>query len=153
MAPTIESVNQGNGGFEGNNKRSDRFVKATWKNKLTALVVDNGELCRVLERENLRAYGVETVAVETGEAAVELIASGSTFNLIFIDMYLPTMSGPEAVRQIRAMGARSKIIGLTAFITEKDEQDFFAAGIDEFFEKPLDPDWFVPIIREVDNQI
>lgn len=59
----------------------------------------------------------------------------------------------KAVRQIRAMGARSKIIGLTAFITEKDEQDFFAAGIDEFFEKPLDPDWFVPIIREVDNQI
>lgn len=99
MAPAIESVNQivggGSGLSEGKNKRSEKYALATWKNKLTALVVDNGEICRVLERENLRAYGVQTIAVRTGEAAVELIASGSTFNLIFIDMYLPTMSGPE----------------------------------------------------------
>lgn len=59
----------------------------------------------------------------------------------------------KAVRQIRAMGVRSKIIGLTALITEADEQEFFAAGIDELFEKPLDPEWFLPIIREIDNQI
>lgn len=51
------------------------------------------------------------------------------------------------------MGVRSKIIGLTALITEADEQEFFAAGIDELFEKPLDPEWFLPIIREIDNQI
>jgi CheY-like chemotaxis protein len=38
---------------------------------------------------------VEKEAVETGEAAVELISSGANFNLIVIDMFLPVMNGPE----------------------------------------------------------
>ena len=65
------------------------------KNKLTALVVDNGGVCQAIQTAILRSYGVETEAVETGEAAVELIASGATFNLIIIEMLLPFMNGPE----------------------------------------------------------
>ena len=65
------------------------------KNKLTALVVDNGAVCRAIQTALLRSYGVETEAVETGEAAVQLIASGATFNLIIIEMLLPVLNGPE----------------------------------------------------------
>lgn len=67
----------------------------TWKKKLTALVVDEGITCRMLEKGFLSAYGVETEAVDTGPAAIQLISSGSTFHLIFIDMHLTAMKGPE----------------------------------------------------------
>ena len=49
----------------------------------------------MLEKAFLLSFGVETEALETGEAAVELIASGANFNLIVIDMFLPVMNGPE----------------------------------------------------------
>ncbi|XP_030936589.1 two-component response regulator 24-like [Quercus lobata] len=121
------------------------------KNKLTALVVDNGGVCQAIQTAILRSYGVETEAVETGEAAVELIASGATFNLIIIEMLLPFMNGPETAKQIRAMGAQSKILGITAFFDERDQQEFLAAGADKYIEKPLSPEIVIPIIRKLDN--
>ncbi|XP_041008872.1 two-component response regulator 24-like [Juglans microcarpa x Juglans regia] len=105
-----------------------------------------------MESGLLDAYGVEVEAVGTGEAAVELIASGETFDLIVIEMFLPFMSGPETARTIREMGITSKILGIAPMYWEKDAQEFLAAGIDEFLEKPFTPELFVPFLREIDNQ-
>nr|POE78964.1 two-component response regulator orr42 [Quercus suber] len=99
----------------------------------------------------LCSYGVETEAVETGEAAVELIAFGATFNLIIIEMLLPVLNRPEIARQICAMGTQSKILGIIVFFDERDQQEFLAAGVDEFIEKPLSPEIVISIIRGLDN--
>ena len=58
-------------------------------------MVDNGGVCCAIQTALLRSYGVDTEAVETGKAAVELIAAGATFSLIIIEMLLPFMDGPE----------------------------------------------------------
>ncbi|KAM4077579.1 hypothetical protein ACJW30_12G148900 [Castanea mollissima] len=137
------------GSAEGNDKSEGQPFSC--KNKLTALVVDNGGVCRIIQMALLRSYGVETEAVETGEATVALIAFGATFNLIIIEMLLPVLNGPETARQIRNMGAQSKILGITAFFDERDQQEFLAAGADEFIEKPLSPEIVIPIMRELDN--
>lgn len=57
----------------------------TWRNRLTALVVDSVPFCRMLEKSYLAAYGVDTQDVESGTAAIELIHGGATFDLIVID--------------------------------------------------------------------
>ena len=89
----VTPMGMSGGSAEGNDKsEGQRF---SCKRKLTALVVDNGGVCRSIQTALLRSYGVDTEAVETGEAAVELIASGATFNLIIIEMLLPFMNGPE----------------------------------------------------------
>ncbi|XP_050252059.1 two-component response regulator 24-like [Quercus robur] len=145
----VTPMGMSGGSAEGNDKsEGQRF---SCKSKLTALVADNGGVCRAIQTALLRSYGVDTEAVETGEAAVELIASGATFNLIIIEMLLPFMNGPETAKQIRAMGAESKILGITAFFDERDQQEFLAAGADDFIEKPLSPEIVIPIIRELDN--
>jgi CheY-like chemotaxis protein len=51
---------------------------------------------------------------------------------------------------MREMGVESKIIGLFASYFEGDEEEFVAAGVDDFKEKPLSPNWLVPILRELD---
>ncbi|XP_030936586.1 two-component response regulator 24-like [Quercus lobata] len=145
----VSPMGMSGGSAEGNDKSEG--LRFSCKNKLTALVVDNGGVCRAIQTALLRSYGVETEAVEAGEAAVELIASGATFNLIIIEMLLPVLNGPETVRQIRAMGAQSKILGITAFFYERDQQEFLAAGAGEFIEKPLSPEIVIPIVRELDN--
>ncbi|KAE7997931.1 hypothetical protein FH972_002519 [Carpinus fangiana] len=43
MAPAVES-------FEGNNKMSKGYQYPSWKKKLRGLLVDNGELCRLVEK-------------------------------------------------------------------------------------------------------
>ena len=49
------------------------------------------------------------------------------------------------------MGAQSKILGITAFFDERDQQEFLDAGVDDFIEKPLSPEIVIPIVRELDN--
>ncbi|XVE72820.1 hypothetical protein DITRI_Ditri11bG0069300 [Diplodiscus trichospermus] len=159
MAPAIASVNpaqvrgnRGGGGAPDGEGKLYAFDEVVLRNRLTALVVDGDRFCRMVEQGLLRAYGVETQAVDNGRAAVELIAAGANFNLIVIDMVLPVLNGLETARQIRAMGVRSKMLGLSARSNERERQAFLAAGVDEFIEKPLDPENLVPILRELDGQ-
>ncbi|XP_059432254.1 two-component response regulator 24-like [Corylus avellana] len=151
MAPAIEGMVPAIESSEGNNKMNKGYQYPSWKKKLRGLVVDNEELCRIVEKGIMGLCGVETQAVETGEAAVELIASGATFDIIVIDRFLPSMTGPETARKMREMGVESKIIGLFALYFEGDEEEFVAAGVDDFKEKPLSPNWLVPMLRELDN--
>lgn len=88
MAPEMNGKLQGN-----NNTKGKPFM--SWTNRLTALVVDDGITCRMLEKGLLTAYGIEAQAVESGPAAIQLISSGATFHLIVVDMHLSGMNGPE----------------------------------------------------------
>ncbi|KAG6717571.1 hypothetical protein I3842_04G107700 [Carya illinoinensis] len=142
----------GDGGLSEGNGRRRKHPFMTWRNNLRALVVDNARTCRIMESGLLDAYGVEVEAVGTGEAAVELIASGETFDLIVLEMFLPFMSGPETARTIREMGISCKILGIAPMYCKKDAQEFLAAGIDEFLEKPFTPELFIPFLMEIDNQ-
>ena len=63
--------------------------------KLTALVVDSDRICQILEKAILESQGVETQVVGSGRDALDLLASGATFNLIIIAMVLPIMNGVE----------------------------------------------------------
>ncbi|KAH7517490.1 hypothetical protein FEM48_Zijuj09G0070400 [Ziziphus jujuba var. spinosa] len=119
---------------------------------MTALVVDDGITCRMLEKGLLTSYGIETQAVESGPAAIQLISSGATFHLIVIDMHLSGMNGPETIRQLRAMGVRSRIMGISILFTEKERRVFLEAGGDHYMEKRMHPERFIPILHELDNQ-
>ncbi|GMI69252.1 hypothetical protein HRI_000594500 [Hibiscus trionum] len=154
MAPAFPSgddwTNFGIGGRPNYKRFSFRDI--VLRNRLTALVVDGVNFCRMVEEGFLRACGVETQGVDNGDAAVELIASGAKFDLIVIDMYLPILDGLETTRRIRAMGTRCKMVGVSASFSERDGQAFLAAGVDALSEKPLSPEILVPILRELDGQ-
>ncbi|KAJ9697116.1 hypothetical protein PVL29_009053 [Vitis rotundifolia] len=119
--------------------------------KLTALVVDSDIICQVLEKAILESQGIQTQVVGSGRDAIDLLASGVNFSLILIAMVLPIMNGVETTRQIRAMGIRSKMLGVTACSYDRERQAFLDAGVDEFIEKPLTPQKLASVLREIRN--
>ncbi|GAV63850.1 Response_reg domain-containing protein [Cephalotus follicularis] len=106
----------------------------------------------MVQKAMLEHYGVQTEAVENGQAAIDLLASGANFDLIVIEMILPVLNGLETTRQIRAMGIRTKMLGVTTCNYERERQAFLAAGVDVFIDKPLAPENLVPILMELDGQ-
>ncbi len=97
--------------------------------------VDNRTLlCKLLE-----AQGYEVFEAGDGGEAIE-ITEAETPDLVLMDMGLPSVSGFEATKAIKARPALRNIpvVALTAFAMEQDRQKVFVAGCDGFISKPYD---------------
>lgn len=66
--------------------------------------------------------------------------------LLFIDMEMPVMNGPEAIRLLRDGGLRIPIIGLTGNVLDMDQHAFLDAGANMVLNKPVQPDTLLQLI-------
>ena len=108
--------------------------------KQTVLVVDDDADIRVFLKINFESWGFEVVTAEDGaEAAAS--AADIDADLILLDMNMPSVSGFEAARQIRATEKHSKtpIIAVTAHTSTGDRDEAYQAGCDAIVTKPIDP--------------
>lgn len=102
----------------------------------TALVVDDSAANRALMERILTAFGCTVILAGSGEEAVAAVPR-AVFNLVFMDIQLPGMSGVEAMRAMRAAGARGPFVALTAYAMKGDAERFLADGFDGFIAKPV----------------
>ncbi len=79
-----------------------------------------------------------------GREAVAAIAS-LPYDLVLMDMHMPTMDGLEATRAVRAMSEDHPnrgvpIVAMTACALARDREECIEAGMDDFIAKPVAPD-------------
>jgi DNA-binding NarL/FixJ family response regulator len=103
---------------------------------IDVLIVDDHPVMRELLRQVLQTYEDIVIAgeVANGEDAVTQVAIIQPA-IALVDIHLPTMSGIEATKLIRASSPRTVVIGLTA--GEPDYQDMatIAAGASAVINK------------------
>jgi len=102
------------------------------------LVVDDNEVNRIVARAQLNAVGIEPDDAADGEQAVEM-ARRLAYDLILMDIHMPTLDGVEAARRIRRIERYrdTPIIALTADAFSADRQRFLDAGMSAHLAKPL----------------
>lgn len=109
---------------------------------LRVLLVEDNPVNQLVAADLLRLEGHEVTLAEDGPAAVEKAVEGG-FDVILMDIQLPTMDGMEATRAIRkheaAAGGHVPIIALTAHAMSGDEKLFHDAGMDAYATKPIEP--------------
>jgi DNA-binding response OmpR family regulator len=111
------------------------------------IVEDEQHLANGL-RFNLEAEGYQVRAVDTGEAALELLlpASGNgapaagkhAFDIIVLDVMLPGKDGFTVISELRQAGYFVPTIILTARGRPEDVLEGFAAGADDYLPKPFE---------------
>jgi len=106
---------------------------------LRVLVAEDTPANQIVARAMLEKMGHEVeVANDGGEALVA--AKAGRFDVILMDVQMPTMDGHEATRRIRALGGaagRVPIIALTAFAQQTDRELALAAGMTDYLSKPI----------------
>jgi len=105
------------------------------------LVVDDSddhlELIRLVLGPSYRSLPVRTC--DTGQAALDLLATGRIPRMIFVDVNMPGLDGPATVRLIRANAAcrAVPIVMLSTSDESRDIRDSLAAGANSFVRKPI----------------
>ena len=89
---------------------------------------------------NLEAEGHEVEVVGDGRDAVERLtatADGTGFDLVILDLMLPSLSGHEVARRTRASGNYVPILILTAKDDPADVVRGIEEGADDYLTKPF----------------
>ncbi|WP_296805896.1 response regulator [Thiocapsa sp.] len=105
------------------------------------LVAEDNAVNQKVVTMMLRRFGIEPGIAPDGQAAIDALAQ-ERFDLILMDIQMPKLSGHEAARHIRAAehargdGEHIPIVAMTAGVSERDREDCFSAGMDDFISKP-----------------
>ena len=118
------------------------LVDSTEAQHLRVLVAEDNLVNQKILYRILKHYGVGTVAfANNGSVAVEQfkksVETGETFDLIFMDIFMPIMSGYEATRLIREMDPEVIIIGLSANASSAARLESVESGMTTFCSKPF----------------
>jgi signal transduction histidine kinase/CheY-like chemotaxis protein len=102
------------------------------------LVVDDVETNLYVARGLMAPYGLSIETAVSGYEAIEKIKNGSTYDIIFMDHFMPQMDGIEATKIIRDMGYTQPVVALTANALSGQAELFLANGFDGYISKPID---------------
>lgn len=103
------------------------------------LVVEDEQHIAEGLRFNLEAEGYQVRIVETGEAALELLAAvPPPFDVVVLDVMLPGKNGFAVISELRRAGQFVPTLILTARGHPGDVLQGFEAGADDYLTKPFD---------------
>jgi len=102
----------------------------------TILLVEDNVLNQRLIKTYLEKMGALVTIANNGREACEL-ALKNDFDLVYMDMQMPEMSGVDATLYLRAQNYSVPVVALTANATKLDRQLCKQSGFDEFVTKPI----------------
>lgn len=123
----------------------------SFKNKSVLIVEDNkinASICKTM----LETFHIRAVVADNGIEAIDLFFD-QKFDLILMDVQMPSMSGYEATQRIREIESskhykRTPIIALTANTTADSQKSCKDAGMDDFLIKPFRKSGLLKILEK-----
>lgn len=112
------------------------------------LVVDDSPLIRNAMQAALEPYGLDIGHAENGVVAVERALS-SHWDLIFLDVVMPFMDGPAALRRIREAGNTTPVVLVTSVSTAAVVASAIKLGGVSYIGKPFTPDQIRAIVGKM----
>ena len=100
------------------------------------LLIDDAALIRNAMQSVLEPYGVELGHADNGRTALEM-ATTSHWDLIFLDVVMPVMDGPTALRLMRAHGVTSPVVLVTSVSTAAIVAEAVKLGGVHYISKPF----------------
>jgi DNA-binding response OmpR family regulator len=107
---------------------------------LRILVVEDDPDIAELVRYNLQAIGLDVIIAADGISALRELRQGS-FDLLILDLMLPTVSGLEICKEVRAQPVLQElpVLVMTARGEDAMRELAFSMGATDYLVKPFSP--------------
>lgn len=108
------------------------------KEIMRILIVEDEEKLADAVSRGLAHEGYATDVLGDGEKALTRISlHRDDYDLVVLDLMLPSMSGEDVCRQARAMGVTTPILILTARAETEHKVELLLSGADDYMVKPF----------------
>ena len=117
----------------------------------TALLVEDDYVSGVVIKRLFERKNMNLKIATSGKEALDLLKEES-FDIIFMDIQMPDISGYETTKGIRDMeetlNRHTPIIATTSFALVGDREKCIDAGMDDYLAKPIDAEKFYTIVEK-----
>jgi len=117
-------------------KEITQIEKEDNKASLNILLVEDNVINQKIANATLKKFGYTIKIADNGKIALDMIEK-EKFDLIFMDVQMPIMSGIEATKMLRKNGDETVIIAMTANAIKGDKEKCLSAGMNDYISKPF----------------
>ncbi len=114
------------------------------------LIAEDSSVIQNLTRKILQIQNYQIFSAKNGEQVLDMLEK-ENYDIILMDINMPKMDGMECAQKIRALSDRKKskipIVAITGNAKNYSMEEFNAAGINEYLQKPLNFDNLVDIVK------
>ena len=113
------------------------------------LVVDDDGASRAIARGLLEREGYRVSEAADGSESLVMLARGEAFDLMVLDLDMPTLGGRETLRAVRGSVSTAglPVVVLTGTQDPQAEIELMEQGADDYIRKPIDPPRFVTRVK------
>ncbi|OGP68884.1 MAG: two-component system response regulator [Deltaproteobacteria bacterium RBG_16_44_11] len=116
--------------------------------KLSILIVEDGQSQREMLRDFLLAEGHNVAEAENGEKAIETVLNNH-FDLILLDYKMPGMDGLEVLKEIKHINPEIDVVIITAYGTIETAVEAIKVGAVDYITKPVELDELLILVNRV----
>lgn len=106
------------------------------------LIEDDGDVARTFQYWLRRSYVCDLTWAASGDQAEQILGEGSSYDMIFLNLVLPDVSGVEVLRRIKARMPDTPVVVITGYAHTHLAQEAMTLGVVGFYTKPFDTDSF-----------
>jgi two-component system response regulator PilR (NtrC family) len=104
---------------------------------IRVLVVDDEQSMRELLAIMLRQAGYDVTLADGGEAAVERLSKGETFDLVVTDLRMRKVDGLAVLKATKEFSPRTVVLVVTAFASTETAVEAMKLGAYDYVTKPF----------------
>ena len=111
------------------------------------LICDDDATTREMMAGVLKPHGYSVTLVSDGKAALATLKKKS-FDLLFLDVWMPKMSGLDLLSHLQKETTLPKVIVMTSDKTSETLLSALRGRVYQFIAKPIEPDLLVELVRD-----
>lgn len=111
------------------------------------LVVDDNDSVLFYYQSVLEDFGIDPIIAKNGKIAVDIYKEHMDFDLILMDINMPVMDGPTAMRAIKSINPQAMVVAQSAFAMNEETRKYMEMGFNDYITKPVSEETLKKILE------